>query len=165
MPSAAASNSSTSPPAPVMRAFTIRAYGNASDILTLSSTHPQPVLTSSSSSSTSIIIRVHAASINPGDYRMSRGDFSWLMKKSFPYIPGFDCSGVVIAIGSKVSRVRVGDAVFGNLAMSGGSFADYVLADESHVALKPKNMTFEQAASIPGLGCPRTRLYIHMPRF
>lgn len=63
-------------------------------------------------------------------------------------ISGMDCAGVVVDVGSSVKRLKVGDAVYGNLGY-GHAFAEYVSGDESLFALKPTNLSFAEAAAIP----------------
>jgi NADPH:quinone reductase-like Zn-dependent oxidoreductase len=101
-----------------------------------------------------VLIKVRAASINPYDWHFMRG---------LPYIVripaglrtpkntrlGADVAGQVEAVGSNVTQFRPGDGVFG---MCQGAFAEYVCASESAVAMKPDNVTFEQAAAVPIAG-------------
>ncbi|CAF1389458.1 unnamed protein product, partial [Rotaria sordida] len=70
---------------------------------------------------------------------------------AFPHIPGMDCSGIVVNVGSSVERLKVGDAVYGNMGY-GNAFAEYVRADESLFALKPANLSFAEAAAVPLAG-------------
>jgi NADPH:quinone reductase-like Zn-dependent oxidoreductase len=98
-----------------------------------------------------VLVRVRAAAVGKGD---------WLTVKGLPYIarlryglpkpkhpvPGFDVAGRVEAVGSNVTRLRPGDAVFG---WCDGSFAEYASVPEGQLVLKPPNLTFEQAAAVP----------------
>lgn len=103
-----------------------------------------------------VLVRVHAASINAWDWglltgkpfmaRVSGGG----LRKPKAKILGCDIAGRVEAVGANVSLLHVGDEVFGDLSGSGfGAFAEYVCAREDVLALKPTNITFEQAASVP----------------
>ena len=104
-----------------------------------------------------VLIRIHAASINSRDWRFMRanpffirlGPGGFLRPKN--KILGADVAGQVEAVGSKVKQFKPGDAVFGYLpsATGRGTFADYVCANENAIALKPANLTFEQAAAVP----------------
>ncbi len=102
-----------------------------------------------------VLIKVHAASVNPADWRTVRADpflvrfVSGLLKPKNPRL-GADVAGRVESIGKSVTQFKVGDDVFGELPFSGfGSFAEYVCANEDALALKPAQLTFEQAAAVP----------------
>ncbi len=72
------------------------------------------------------------------------------MPYKFPLILGHDVAGTVIGIGSKVSRFKVGDEVFARPADFGiGTFAEFIAVNENDIAIKPKNISFEEAASVP----------------
>ena len=98
-----------------------------------------------------VLIKVHAASINAGDYRMMRADpflirlMSGLLKPKDPRL-GWDVAGRVEAAGESVKQFRPGDEVFGG---ANGTFAEYVVAKEDHLALKPANKSFEEIAALP----------------
>ncbi len=98
-----------------------------------------------------ILVRVHAASINAGDYFSIKGS-PWLVRLSvgFPtpknYILGWDLAGRIEAVGKNVERFQPGDQAFGACSHA---FAEYVSVDADKFALKPANLTFEQAAAVP----------------
>jgi NADPH:quinone reductase-like Zn-dependent oxidoreductase len=100
---------------------------------------------------TDVLVRVYAAAANAGDYFSMRGS-PWLARMSvgFPkpkdYIPGWDFAGQVEMVGKEVSQFQPGDEVYG---ASTHTFAEYVSADANSLALKPANLTFEQAAAVP----------------
>lgn len=102
-----------------------------------------------------VLIKVQAAAVNAADWRLLKGDpfvvrlmAGFLKPKN--KILGADVAGQVEAVGRNVKRFQPGDEVFGDLSGCGwGAFAEYVCADENALALKPVNMTFEQAASVP----------------
>lgn len=100
-----------------------------------------------------VLLKVRAGSVNALDWRLMRGKPSLirlifgLTKPKFK--PGRDVSGKVESVGSKVTLFKPGDEVFG---VCNGSFAEYACADESKIALKPRNLSFEEAASIPIAG-------------
>ena len=102
-----------------------------------------------------ILIRVHAAGANAGDWHLLRGDPFMVrltagLRKPKHQILGADVAGRIAAVGRNVTQFQPGDAVFGDLSASGfGAFAEYVVAPEQAVALKPAGMTFEQAAAVP----------------
>lgn len=123
-------------------------YGDVRHVLTLRDNVAVPRQLSAKQ----VLVRVHAASINPIDWKMLYGNLALVVRFSFPHIPGIDLAGVVVDTGSSVKRFRVGDHVHGSLGIKGGSFAEYARANESMLALKPSNLTMEEAAAIP-LAC------------
>jgi NADPH:quinone reductase-like Zn-dependent oxidoreductase len=104
-----------------------------------------------------VLVRVHAAAVNAGDWHLVRGTpfiarlmFGGIRKPKIK-IPGFDIAGRVEAVGKDVTQFQPGDEVFGDLSSCGfGAFAEYVCASETALALKPANLSFEEAAAIPG---------------
>jgi NADPH:quinone reductase-like Zn-dependent oxidoreductase len=100
-----------------------------------------------------VLIRIRAAAANPLDYHFMSGVYVMRLMtgllKPKPTRPGVDLAGEVEAVGRNVTRFRPGDAVFGS---GRGSFAEYVCAPENRLALKPANLTFEQAAALPVAG-------------
>lgn len=100
-----------------------------------------------------ILVRIHAAGLNPIDNVIPKGDFKPIIKLQLPTTMGSDLAGVVVDIGSRVRRFKVGDAVFASLFdLGAGSLAEYAAVPESAAALKPVNLDFVQAASIPMVG-------------
>src|SRR6266446_6439476 len=100
-----------------------------------------------------VLIKVRAASLNPFDYHLLRHPFmrrifSTLSKQKITR-PGRDVAGEVEAVGSKVTQCKPGDAVFGSC---NGAVAEYVCASASALVMKPDDVTFEQAASVPVAG-------------
>ncbi|KAG4414148.1 hypothetical protein IFR04_012714 [Cadophora malorum] len=100
-----------------------------------------------------LLIKVHAASVNPVDVKLA-GDMGKLLQKaSFPYKMGHDLAGEVVEIGSSVSNFKLGDQVYSRVPESyRGTIAPYALATASTTALKPKSLSYTEAASIP-LAC------------
>jgi len=99
---------------------------------------------------TQVIIEVYAAGVNPIDYKIRDGWTDIIFPIQFPKILGFDVAGVIIKIGSKVSKFKIGDRVFGRLRDElFGSFAEYALAYEDDLAIIPSNLSFTEAAGIP----------------
>lgn len=102
-----------------------------------------------------VLIKVHAASLNMFDWHLLTADI-FLVRLNAGFfkpkyrIPGADVAGRVEAVGKNVTQFKVGDEVYGDLAASGcGSFAEYVAVPEKALALKPVNLTFEEAAAFP----------------
>ena len=103
-----------------------------------------------------VLIQVHAASANAKDWRLMRADpfIARLMGAGFlkpkNRILGCDIAGRIETVGKNVTQFQPGDEVFGDLSDSGiGGFAEYVCAGENAMAMKPANMTFEEAAAVP----------------
>jgi NADPH:quinone reductase-like Zn-dependent oxidoreductase len=104
-----------------------------------------------------VLVRVRAASINAGDWHLMRGDpflsrlmFGGILKPKFKTL-GMDVAGRVEAVGKDVTQFQVGDEVFGDLSECGfGAFAEYACGTEAALSLKPTNISFEQAATVPG---------------
>src|SRR5918911_4162312 len=104
-----------------------------------------------------VLVRVRAAAVNPGD---------WAIMSGLPYIArpvygllkpknavrGTDVAGTVEAVGTGVTRLQPGDEVFGWCSGLGGAFAEYASVSEDALALKPTNLSFEQAAAVPTAG-------------
>lgn len=100
-----------------------------------------------------ICIEVHASAVNPVDIAIRNGWLHNRTQHTFPLILGWDVSGVVSAIGSEVEHVKVGDEVYSYVDLPrNGTYAEYVAVDEKLVALKPKNIDFLEAASLPLVG-------------
>ena len=97
-----------------------------------------------------LLVRVHAASVNPLDTKTRDGKLKTLLKYRFPLVLGNDLSGVVSNVGAQVTRFRKGEAVYARLDKDRiGAFAEFAVVREGAAALKPTNLTFEEAASLP----------------
>lgn len=95
-------------------------------------------------------IQVHAASVNPLDWRIRDGALKVLLPYAFPLILGSDCSGIVSEVGQQVSRFKVGDAVYSRIQKGrNGTFAQETVTDEATVAHKPAALSHVEAASLP----------------
>ena len=104
-------------------------------------------------SDSQLLIKVHACSVNPVDYKIRRGDLKMISGKKFPMASGSDFSGVVINVGKNIKRFQPGDEVYGSLnALRGGAYAEMVVADEDLVGLKPEGVSFVEAACLPIAG-------------
>ncbi|HFR4144082.1 NADP-dependent oxidoreductase [Bacillus cereus] len=100
-----------------------------------------------------VLAEIHAASINPIDFKIRDGKVKMLLKYEMPLILGNDFSGVITKVGSKVNRFKVGDEIYARPRKNKiGTFAEYIAIHEDDIALKPKNLSFEEAASIPLVG-------------
>lgn len=98
-------------------------------------------------------IRVGATSVNPVDTKIRSGGQRNIIRYRLPWILGLDVSGTVDAVGSHVTRFRVGDEVWSSPRHTRpGTYAEQVVIDEREVALKPKNLTHPEAAALPLVG-------------
>lgn len=97
-----------------------------------------------------VLIEVHAASVNVLDSKIRSGEFKLILPYSFPLVLGNDCAGVVIAVGAAVKGFKPGDAVYARVPEQRiGTFAERIAVEQNAVALKPANLSMEQAAGIP----------------
>ena len=97
-----------------------------------------------------LLVRVRAAAVNPVDTSIRAGRAGGLSGASLPYVPGFDVSGTVTAIGSGVDVFEVDDEVFAMVNLRrGGTYAEYVIILENEAALKPARVSHAEAAAIP----------------
>ena len=129
-----------------MKALTFKRYGKSPDIefadVIVPTLHPDEML-----------VEVHAVGLNPIDNMITTGMFKAVLKFELPATIGSDLAGVVKEVGSRVTRFKPGDAVFGSLFDCGrGSLAEFAVVPEHAAALKPSNLNFVQAASIPMVG-------------
>ncbi|HWL23691.1 MAG TPA: NAD(P)-dependent alcohol dehydrogenase [Ureibacillus sp.] len=105
-----------------------------------------------------VLVKIHSSSINYGNLVVLKGKpylarFAFGLTKPKYSIPGGDISGTVEAIGKDIKLFKVGDEVFGDLSTCGwGGFAEYVTVPENALALKPNNISFEEAAATPMAG-------------
>lgn len=97
-----------------------------------------------------VLVDVYAAGVNLLDSKIKTGEFKLILPYKLPLILGHDVAGVVIKVGKKVKKFKIGHEIFARPADHRiGTFAEFIAIDESNVALKPKNLSMEEAASIP----------------
>ncbi|KAF7847248.1 hypothetical protein BT93_L3155 [Corymbia citriodora subsp. variegata] len=128
-----------------MKAWVYREHGNAADVLGL-----DPELEVPEVQEGQVLVKVLAAALNQVDAMRLNGVFQ-LPGFSLPAVPGYDLAGVVVKAGRGVKELKVGDEVYGYMwhAKKDGTLAEYVAVEESYLALKPKKLSFEEAASLP----------------
>lgn len=132
-----------------MKAVQINRYGGI-EVLEVNQSVLQP-----SPAKNQILVEIHAASINPVDWKIRQGFFKDMVPLQFPVTLGGDFAGIVKAIGDEVSEYKIGDEVFGStIVLNGGSgsFAENAVANTKNVALKPKNIDFIKASALPLVG-------------
>ncbi|ROO36222.1 NADPH:quinone oxidoreductase [Pseudomonas sp. AF76] len=129
-----------------MKALTFKRYGRSPDIGFAEV--PRPTLKPDE-----LLVEVHAAALNPIDNMIMTGLFKPVLKLQLPAVIGSDLAGVVVEVGSRVTRFKVGDAIFASLFDRGtGSLAELAAVPQDVAAPKPANLDFVQAASIPMVG-------------
>lgn len=100
-----------------------------------------------------VLVRVHATSVNPLDCRIRDGDFKLILPYRLPLVMGNDVAGEIVRVGPRVQRFKPGDEVYARPSKDRiGTFAEFIAMRAGDVALKPKNLTMEEAASIPLVG-------------
>jgi NADPH:quinone reductase-like Zn-dependent oxidoreductase len=95
-----------------------------------------------------VLVRVIASSVNPADPLTLSGKYAREFGTHLPLIPGYDVASVIEKTGANVTKLKVGDAVYGYPTF-GGSWADYVIVKDWEVAAKPKSLNFVEAAAVP----------------
>src|SRR6201996_7609061 len=129
-----------------MRAFVLSGYGGPEHAALSDVSQPVP-------QAGQLLVRVHAAGLNPVDYKTREGALKIVQRYSLPIAMGNEFSGVVETTGSGVSRFAKGDRVFARVAKGAmGAFADYVLVHEDHAAQMPASLGFPSAAAVPLAG-------------
>lgn len=126
-----------------MKAFFINRYGK-SDVLRPGEL-PEPMVRDDD-----VLVQVHAAGVNPVDHKIRDGEFKLLLPYMMPLILGTDLAGVVVSVGPRVRRFKAGDEVYARADDDRiGTFAELIAIKEDSLALKPANLSMEEAASIP----------------
>ncbi|KLT65522.1 NADP-dependent oxidoreductase [Pedobacter sp. BMA] len=129
-----------------MKAYTINKYGKK-ETLHLNDV-PVPQVKDND-----VLIEIHAAGLNLLDTKIKSGEFKLILPYRLPLVLGHDVAGVVTKVGKNVKKFKVGDEVYSRPAdFQIGTFAEFIAIDEKDVAFKPKNLTMEEAASIPLVG-------------
>ena len=126
-----------------MKAIRIRNYGGPEVLQYEDAPRPQP-------QTGEVLIRVHAAGVNPIDWKVREGYMKDFWPHKFPLILGWDVSGTVEEVGPGVSRFKIGDEVYSVPdASRDGAYAEYIVVRESELALKPKSLHHVRAAAVP----------------
>lgn len=94
-----------------------------------------------------VLVRVVAAGVNPVDWKITEGWMKAFRPVEFPYVPGRDIAGIIEEVGPGVTEFQKGQAVFGQ--SPNGGYAEYTITTVDKLALKPENLSFEEAAAIP----------------
>jgi NADPH:quinone reductase-like Zn-dependent oxidoreductase len=128
---------------PTMKAMVIHEYGGPEVLKYEDVPRPEP-------KEDQILIRVIAAGVNPVDGMIRSGMFAKDGNRAFPIILGGDVAGVVEKVGSKITKFKAGDPVFAYVSLDdSGGYAQYALVTEREAALKPKSLSYVEAAAVP----------------
>ncbi len=126
-----------------MKAFVVEKY-NKKGPLRLADV-PEPQI-----GANDVLVRIHATAINLLDSKIRDGEFKLFLPYRPPFILGHDLAGTVLRVGANVRQFKLGDEVYGRPRdLRAGTFAEMIAVDVADLALKPKSLSMEQAASIP----------------
>lgn len=129
-----------------MKAFTIHRYSK-SDALKLSEVAMPQI------QAHDVLVKVCAASVNLLDSKIKSGEFKLFLPKKFPLVLGHDVAGVVTQVGAQVKKFKVGDEIYARPSdLRMGTFAEFIAINEDDAAIKPQNISMQQAAAIPLVG-------------
>src|SRR3954470_6137299 len=129
----------------MMKAMRIHSYGGPEVLTQVEMQRPAP-------GANEVLIKVHAASVNPFDWKARAGYVKEVFPLTFPATLGSDVSGTVEEIGPGVARFKQGDEVYASLGLEGGGYAEYAVAKETIVAQKPGTLNHVHAAAVPVAG-------------
>ena len=126
-----------------MKAFTITKYGKKEELQLADVA--TPILKDNE-----VLVKIHAAGLNLLDAKIKSGEFKMILPYKLPLILGHDVAGTITQVGKNVKQFRVGDEVYSRPSdFSIGTFAEFIAIDQRDLSLKPKNLSMEEAASIP----------------
>ncbi|MFI6875689.1 NADP-dependent oxidoreductase [Streptomyces sp. NPDC050400] len=126
-----------------MKTFLIEKYGDQSALRVAELPGPAP-------GGDDVLVKIHAASVNPLDFKIRDGAFKRILPYRLPLVLGNDLAGVVVRVGSAVTRFAVGDEVFARPDKDRiGTFAEFIAVHQDDLALKPATLTMAEAASLP----------------
>ena len=126
-----------------MQAYIVESYGKKKPLRQVGM--PTPELRDDE-----VLVQVHAAGVNLIDSKLRSGEFKLILPYATPFVLGHDVAGIVTRVGPRVTQFKVGDEVYSRPDdLRIGSFAEFIAIQESSLAPKPKNLTMEEAASMP----------------
>ena len=129
-----------------MKAFVVERYGDADTVRAGDMPDPK-------AGAHDVLVRIHAASVNPLDLKIRDGDLKAILPYRAPFVLGNDLAGTVVAVGARVTRFTVGDEVYAHPDQNRmGTFAELIAIHQDDVATKPATLTMAEAASIPLVG-------------
>jgi NADPH:quinone reductase-like Zn-dependent oxidoreductase len=124
-----------------MKAIVFNNYGSADDLRYQDTPTPVP-------SAEQVLVKIYATAVNHVDIGIAGGAMKDVFPLKFPWIPGYDLSGVVESVGDAVQGFKAGDEVYG-ASLNGGTYAEYIAISPAFIALKPRALSFTEAASVP----------------
>lgn len=129
-----------------MKAFLVKKYGKK-ETLHLADVNTPTI------NENQVLVEIHSAGVNLLDSLIRNGEFKIFLPYKAPFVNGHDMAGIITKTGAKVSKFKVGDEVYARVAdYSIGTFAEQIAVNENDLALKPKNISMEEASSIPLVG-------------
>ncbi len=129
-----------------MKAFSISRYKKESPLELVDL--PEPIVKDHE-----VLVEIHAASVNLLDSKIKSGEFKLILPYKMPLVLGHDVAGIIVKTGAKVKNFKVGNEIYSRPSdFHIGTFAEFISIDEKDIALKPKNLSMEEAASIPLVG-------------
>jgi NADPH:quinone reductase-like Zn-dependent oxidoreductase len=128
---------------PMMKAVVVHEYGGPEVLKYEDAPKPEP-------KENEILVKVIAAGVNPVDASIRSGKYAKFFGAKPPFIPGYDIAGVIENTGAKMDKYKSGDAVYAYINLDrGGGYAEYVAVTDDEVSVKPKSLTFMEAAGVP----------------
>ena len=126
---------------PMMKAMVVHEYGGPEVLKLEEVPRPKP-------KENEALVRVIASGVNPVDALIVSGKYAKEFGTHVPLTPGYDIAGVVEQTGAKITKFKIGDPIYG-FVLWGGGFAEYAVATEGEAAIKPKSLSYSEAASVP----------------
>jgi alcohol dehydrogenase len=137
-----------------MQAFVVERYGNNEGVRAIEL--PEPAV-----GERDVLVRIHAASVNPVDFKIREGKLKPVLRYRLPFVLGSDLAGEVVRVGARVRDFKPGDAVYGRAnKMRIGTFAEYIAISEDDIALKPDSLDMVAAAAIPLAGLTAWQAFV-----
>ena len=129
-----------------MKAFILDRYGSADRVRAGEVPDPEP-------REDDVLVQIHAAGVNLLDSKIRNGEFKRILPYRLPLLVGHDVAGVVVRVGSRVRQFKPGDEIYARPPDGRiGAFAEFIAIKDDCVAVKPKALSMEEAASIPLVG-------------
>jgi NADPH:quinone reductase-like Zn-dependent oxidoreductase len=128
-----------------MRAIAIENFGGREVIKKMDLPRPKP-------RHDEVLVQIKAAGVNPVDWKIREGLLQGRLPHQFPIILGWDAAGVVQEVGTEIKNFKIGDEVFAYCRkdrIHDGAYAEYIVLTPNHLSLRPKNLSWEEAAAVP----------------